>query len=81
MVPADVLDWYHRLEDVTGRVPLEKEAELKDYALLDDQRLERLRRKYHFGYVVAARGAEPHIGVEPAFRGCGFVAYRLGPER
>jgi len=81
MVPADVLDWYQRLEDVTGRVPLNKESELQDYALLDDQRLERLRSKYHFGYVVLARGAQSHIGVEPAFRGSGFLAYRLPPER
>ncbi len=80
MAPAEVLDWYHRLEDVTGRKPLRSAADLQGYRALDAERLQRLRVRYHFDYVVAHRGAEPAIGSEPVFRGQSFVVYRLEPE-
>jgi hypothetical protein len=80
MVPGEIMAWYQRVEDVTGRVPFKSADDLAGYAELDEARLVQLRRKYHFAYVVAERGAEPRLGLEPAFRGRHFVLYRLAPE-
>jgi len=79
MVPKQVIEWLERVEDVTGLKPLRGEADLAAYASLHAARLQYLRHKYGFDYVVATRGHELQIGVEPAFRGEQFVAYRLPP--
>jgi hypothetical protein len=81
MVPDEVLAWYGRVEDVTGRVPFKSAADLAGYDALRQPRLAQLRQKYHFDFVVAYRGHELELGVAPAFRGREFVAYRLDPER
>ena len=75
--PAEVLEWYERLEDVTGRRPFRGAADLEGYEELDAKRVEKLRERYGLDYVVVTRGHELDLGVSPAFSGQRFVAYAL----
>jgi len=77
VVPADVFEWYDRLEKVTGRKPFLREDDLDGYQSLDAARVSALRERYDFDYVVVERGHELALGVAPAFSGLRFVAYAL----
>jgi uncharacterized protein DUF6798 len=79
-VPSEVLEWYKRIEDVTGRRPFRREADLDGYQELDASRVASLRQRYGIDYVVVERGHEiSGLGVGPAFTGSRFVAYALPP--
>jgi len=79
-VPNEVLEWYARIEDVTGVHPVRSQTDLEGYDLLDETRVERLRERYGFDYVVVERGHEiPGLGA-PAFSGSRLVAYALPPR-
>src|SRR5262249_19455535 len=54
-VPTEVLAWYERLSAVIGR-RLASEADLAGYDTLDPARVEALRQRYGFDYVVLKRG-------------------------
>jgi hypothetical protein len=75
--PAEVLAWFERIEDVTGRRPFHNEADLTGYNQLDAARLARLQARYGIDYLVVERGHEPDLGVAPAFSGQRLVVYRL----
>jgi hypothetical protein len=75
--PAEVLEWYERLEDVTGRRPFRGPEDLQGYEELDAKRVAKLRERYELDYVVVTRGHELDLGVPPAFRGRRFVVYAL----
>jgi hypothetical protein len=80
-LPNEVLQWYARLEDVTGRRPLRSKADLVGYQELDAARIARLRERYGIDYVVVERGHELDLGITPAFAGQRFVVYALaGPS-
>jgi len=78
--PAEVLEWYARLEDVTGRHPFRGAADLDGYEELDAERLARLRDRYGLDYVVVTRGHELSFGATPVFSGQRFVVYALSPK-
>ncbi|UQA60252.1 DUF6798 domain-containing protein [Polyangium aurulentum] len=61
IVPGEVLEWTRRLEDVIGR-RLRGHKDLEGYATLDEERVQRLREKYGFDYVIVRRGGERSLG-------------------
>jgi hypothetical protein len=77
---SEILEWYARLEDVTGRHPFRGAADLQGYEELDAQRLARLRQRYGVDYVVVTRGHELGFGAPPVFSGQRFVIYALPSE-
>jgi len=78
-VPAEVLAWYRRIEDVTGRHGMTREEELRGYDALDEQRLEALRVRYGFDYAVVRRGRERALGDYPrAFEDPNYVVLEVG---
>jgi hypothetical protein len=80
-VPGEVLEWYRRLEDVTGRSPLRGEGDLRGYDSLDVRRLERLRTRYAIDYVVVRRGRERFLsGLRTVFRNGAFTVLDLHEE-
>lgn len=55
-VPAELLEWYARLEDVSGRRgPRSREEVVDGYEALDQARLNSLRQKYGLSYAVVTR--------------------------
>jgi len=78
-VPAEVLAWYRRIEDVTGRHGMTREEELRGYDALDEQHLEALRVRYGFDYAVVRRGRERALGDYPrAFEDPNYVVLEVG---
>jgi len=78
-VPREVLDWYRRIEDVTGRRGMTHAAELEGYDELDAERLEALRARYGFDYAVVRRGREGALpGYERAFENAAYVVLKVG---
>jgi len=56
-LPSELVAWYQRLEDVSGRKGFKRERDLiAGYGALDDARLEALKQRYGFSYVVVGRG-------------------------
>jgi hypothetical protein len=64
IVPAEVVRWYARLNDVCGRRVMTT-SDLTGYADLDRERLGRLQAKYQVDYVVVRRGNERRLGDHP----------------
>lgn len=78
-MPAEVLAWYRRIEDVTGRHGMTREDELRGYDTLDARRLEALRRRYGLDYAVVRRGREGALGAYPhAFEDAAYVVLEVG---
>ena len=78
-VPTEVLAWYRRIEDVTGRHGMTREDELRGYDELDARRLEALRERYGFQYAVVRRGREGALGGYPrAFEDSSYVVLEVG---
>ena len=79
---SEVLEWYARVEDVTGHRPFRGAADFQGYEELDATRLARLQKRYGLDYVVVTRGHELGFGPPPVFSGQRFVVYALpsGPE-
>jgi len=80
-LPSEVLEWFDRIENVSGRHPVLGDADLTGYEQLDAPRVAKLRARYGVDYVVVERGHELDLGVSPLFSGQRFVAYGLGIER
>ncbi len=57
MLPDEVIEWYHRVQDVVGR-PVRSGRDLVGYSQLDVNRVRSLKTKYGFEYVLVRRG--PH---------------------
>lgn len=73
-VPREVLAWYRRIEDVTGRKGMTDAADLDGYDELDAARLEGLRERYGFDYAVVRRGHERAFEEYPrAFENARYV--------
>lgn len=76
--PSDVLEWYRRLEDISGRPGFRRSDDLNDgYASLDAARLGSLGSKYHLDYAVVARGRERDLPGKVAFQNARFVVLDL----
>ncbi len=77
IIPADLLEWIRRLQDVTGKETITSRSDLGGYALLDDGRLDKLRRKYNIDFVVLRTRYRPH-GLAPTYKGtAGYTVYDL----
>jgi hypothetical protein len=76
-LPDEILAWYERLEDVTGRRPFRTDADLEGYDQMTPARAYALHDKYGPDYVVVKRGHELALGVAPVFSGLRFVVYSL----
>jgi len=57
LIPTELLEWYERLCDVTGR-RVKNSGDLGGYGSLDPERLAMLVSKYHPDYLVLRRGGE-----------------------
>jgi hypothetical protein len=77
---SEVLEWYARIEDVTGRRPFRGLFDRQGYDELDAKRLARLQQRYGLDYVVVTRGHELDLGAPPVFSGQRFVVYALSSE-
>jgi hypothetical protein len=58
IIPDDVIEWYHRIQDVTGRPRFSSSRDLDGYESMSEERMLALREKYRFSYVIVRRGRE-----------------------
>ena len=77
VVADELLAWFDRLEDVTGRRPFRSEADLAGYDELDVARVIALRKRYGFEYVVTERGRPLNLSA-PVFSNSHFLVYFVG---
>lgn len=79
IIPGELLEWYKRLEDVTGRPGFAGGRDLGGYDAMDRARLDTLRARYGFDYVIVRKGREAALGaLEVAHRNGAFVVLALG---
>lgn len=77
LIPTELMGWYERLCDVTGR-ELASSGDLGGYQSLDLERLRRLVPKYHPDYLVVRRGNERRFpGFPVAYRNGGFTVLQI----
>ncbi|MGK4006435.1 DUF6798 domain-containing protein [Sorangium sp. So ce1036] len=77
-VPSELVEWYRRLEDVSGRKGFRSAKELfNGYGRLDAARLDSLQKKYKFNYVVVARGRERNLPGKVVYKNSRFVILSL----
>lgn len=78
LIPGELLEWYKRLQDVTGRPSFAGGRDLDGYNSLDRARLDMLRARYGLDYVVVRRGREAALGaLAVAHRNGTFVVLDL----
>ena len=79
LIPTELLGWYERLCDVTGR-HINSMNDLGGYGSLDEERLALIVSKYHPDYVVLRRGGErrfPELAV--AYKNGGYSVLKIAP--
>jgi hypothetical protein len=62
IVPGEVLEWYRRLQDVTGRPSFSGGRDLDGYNQMDKARLELLKTRYGLDYAIVRKGREAGLG-------------------
>ncbi|MEP7121371.1 MAG: DUF6798 domain-containing protein [Byssovorax sp.] len=78
LIPGEVLEWYKRLEDVSGHPGFTTGRELEGYNAMDRARLDKLRAKYDFDCVVVRRGRDTTLGpLHVAHRNSSYVVLDL----
>lgn len=78
IVPSDIMEWYRRLEDVSGRKGFRKRGDVNDgYGTLDAARVEALKGKYKLSYVVVSRGKEQGLPGKVVYKNGRFVVIQL----
>lgn len=77
--PVEFLQWRDRMADVVGKTSAQFAGyrDLSGYHLMDQARLERLKRKYKLNYAVIRRGRERGLKGKVAFQNRGFVVLEL----
>jgi hypothetical protein len=76
--PSELVEWYHRLEDVSGRPGLRgRDDVVAGYDAMDRARLDALRQKYHLSYAVVGRGREGPLGHRPVYTNAQFAVLDL----
>ncbi len=79
ITPDDLVEWYRRLEDISGRKNFRKGEDVTEgYADLTPARLEALKAKYHVDYAVVARGRENGLPGKVVYQNGRFVVLALG---
>ncbi len=76
-MPDEVLSWFERIEDVTGRRPFRSDADLAGYDDLDAARILFLRKRYGIDYVVVERTHALNLAA-PVFSNSRFLVYSVG---
>jgi hypothetical protein len=64
-LPDDVLEWHQRMKDVTGHPRFAGGGDIDGYSSMDRARMDTLRAKYHFDYVIVYKGHEAALGQLP----------------
>ncbi len=80
LIPSELLGWYERLCDVTGR-RVGGPSDMGGYGSMDQERLALLVGKYHPDYLVLRRGGErrfPELAV--AYRNGGYSVLKIAPQ-
>jgi hypothetical protein len=76
--PAELVEWYHRLEDVSGRPNFHTRDEVvAGYDAMDRARLDSLRQKYHLTHAVVMRGHEGALGYRVVYSNGQFAVLDL----
>lgn len=74
----DLIEWYRRLEDVSGRNGFRtRDQVIAGYEVLDRARLDALRAKYHVSYAVVSRGREAALGAHAVYSNAGYSVIDL----
>jgi len=77
LIPTELLGWYERLCDVTGR-QVKSSGDLAGYGSLDPERLALIVSKYHPDYLVLRRGAEQRFSDLPViYRNSGYSVLEI----
>jgi len=77
-VPSELVEWYRRLEDVSGRRGFKRDDDIYDgYGALDAERVERLKQKYGIDYVVVGRGKERDLPGKVVYQNGRFTVLDL----
>lgn len=77
LIPTELLGWYERLCDVTGRT-IKGRGDLGGYNSLDPERLAMLRQKYHPDFVVVRKGNERRFADLPVvYQNGGYSVLKL----
>ncbi|HEY3665384.1 MAG TPA: DUF6798 domain-containing protein [Polyangiaceae bacterium] len=79
LIPTELLGWYERLCDVSGR-RIGGPSDLNGYGAMDPERLAMIVSKYHPDYVVLRRGGErrfPELAV--AYKNNGYSVLKIAP--
>jgi hypothetical protein len=77
LIPTELLGWYERLCDVTGR-HVGGLSDMGGYGSMDSERLALIVRKYHPDYVVLRHGAERRFpGLPIAYQNGGYSVLKI----
>jgi len=77
LIPTELLGWYERLCDVTGR-EVKGSGDLAGYGSIDPERLSLIVSKYHPEYVVLRRGAERRFPDLPVvYQNSGYFVLKI----
>ncbi len=78
LIPTELLGWYERLCDVTGR-EVKSSGDLGGYNSIDRERLALIVSKYHPQYLVLRRGAERRFQDLPVvYQNSGYCVLKIG---
>jgi hypothetical protein len=79
LIPTELLGWYERLCDVTGR-HVGGLNDMAGYGSLDPERLALIVSKYHPDYLIVRRGAERRFpDLQVAFKNGGYSVLKVAP--
>ncbi|MEP7051644.1 MAG: DUF6798 domain-containing protein [Pseudomonadota bacterium] len=79
LIPTELLGWYERLCDVTGR-NVRSAGDMGGYGSLDQERLALIASKYHPDYVILRRGGERRFPeLELAYKNGGYSVLKIAP--
>ncbi len=77
ILPREIVEWAKRMADVTGHTVLRSWRDISGYDMIDQQRLDMLKRKYHFDYAIVRPGRERVLRGRVVFRNRVAVVLKL----
>lgn len=80
VAPGDLIEWYKRLEAVSGRRNFRSAGEVsRGYDAMDNKRLEKLKTTYHADYA-AVRASAPLSGYPVVYKNSRYKVYSLATK-
>jgi hypothetical protein len=77
LIPTELLGWYERLCDVTGR-QVKGSGDLSGYGSIDPERLALIVSKYHPDYMILRRGGERRFENMPViYQNSGYLVLKI----